>query len=80
MNEVWEGFSRFVRYEVEDGSIVRFWHDLWCVKQPLKLSYPELFSIARCKDAWVADHMQLRNGNVHWNIFFTRMFMIGRWK
>jgi len=51
MNEVWEGFSKFVKYEVEDGSIVRFWYDLWCVKQPLKLSYPELFSIARCKDA-----------------------------
>jgi hypothetical protein len=31
----------------------------------------ELFTIARDKDAWAADHMQFRNGNNHWNIFFT---------
>ena len=31
----------------------------------------ELFTIARGKDAWAADHMQFRNGNNHWNIFFT---------
>jgi hypothetical protein len=31
-------FSNFVRYEVRDGSTMRFWHDLWCGEQPLKLS------------------------------------------
>lgn len=25
-----EFFSRFVRYEVGDGTQIRFWHDLWC--------------------------------------------------
>jgi hypothetical protein len=70
--EGWEVFSRFVIYEVGDGSKVRFWHDLWCGEQSLKISYSDLFSIARCKDAWVADHMQFRNGNLQWNIFFTR--------
>jgi hypothetical protein len=43
-----------------------------CGEQPLKISFPDLFSIARCKDAWVADHMQFRNENLQWNIFFTR--------
>ncbi len=46
----WEGFSKFVRYEVGDGSKVRF----WCGEQLLKLSLSELFIIiAHGKDAWV---------------------------
>jgi hypothetical protein len=43
---------------VGDGSRVRFWHDLWCGEQPLKISYPDLFSITHFKDAWVVDHVQ----------------------
>jgi hypothetical protein len=35
----WEGFSKFVRYKVEDGSNVRFWHNIWCGEQPLKFSF-----------------------------------------
>jgi hypothetical protein len=35
-----------------DGTKVYFWHDVWCWDQPLKLSFPELFTIACCKDAW----------------------------
>ena len=27
----WDGFVRFVRCDVEDGSKVQFWHDLWPV-------------------------------------------------
>jgi hypothetical protein len=36
----WRTFSKFVRYEVDGGD------------QPLKISYPDLNSIARCKDVW----------------------------
>jgi hypothetical protein len=38
----------------------------------LKVSFPELFTIACGKDASMADNMQLQNGNIHWNIIFTR--------
>jgi hypothetical protein len=56
-------FLRFIRYEVGDGSKTRFWHDLWCGDQPLKETF---------LDAWVVDHMQFINGNLQWNISFTR--------
>jgi hypothetical protein len=42
MRRGWEVLSKFVRYEVGDGSKVRFWHDL-CEDQPLKISYPDIF-------------------------------------
>jgi hypothetical protein len=51
----WETFSRFLRYEVGDGSRTRFWHDLWCGDTVLKEVFPDLFGIARVKDASVAD-------------------------
>ena len=36
----------------------------------LKESFPELFHIARDKEALVVDHMQLRNNLVHWDLNF----------
>jgi len=32
----WETFSRFLKYEVGDGSRTSFWHDLWCGDTVLK--------------------------------------------
>jgi hypothetical protein len=48
-----------------------FWHD-WCGDLPLKLLFPELFTIACGKDTWVEENMQRQNGNILWNILFTR--------
>jgi hypothetical protein len=69
----------------EDGSVsqsslnlrlvmyhISFWHDTWCGDQPLKVSYPELYRIARNKKAWVSDNMQILNEVVHWNVHFIR--------
>ena len=61
-----------------DGSKISFLHDLWCGNHPLKVAFFEVFSIARCKEAWVADHMQFLNKILQNNIFFTRP-VIGRW-
>jgi hypothetical protein len=38
--------------------MVSFWHNIWCGDSPLKISYPDLFSIAQRKDARVVDNMQ----------------------
>jgi hypothetical protein len=68
----WECFSKFIKFEVGDGYHISFWHDTWCGDQPLKVSYPELYRIARNKEAWVSDNMQILNEVVHWNVHFIR--------
>jgi hypothetical protein len=68
----WEVFSRFISFEIGDGSHIRFWHDNWCGNQPLKETFPKLFWIACNKEAWVKDHMQLSNGSIQWNVPFIR--------
>jgi hypothetical protein len=57
---------------VGEGSKIRFWHDLWCGDHPLKASFPELFSISCYKEAMVAYHVQFSNGNLQWNIYFSK--------
>jgi hypothetical protein len=65
-------FSKFDRFEVGVELKVSFWHDIWCVDRSLKISYPDLFSIAQRKDPWVADNMQFRDEIIQWDIIFTR--------
>jgi len=68
----WDAFAAHVRYEIGNGSKVLFWHDVWCGEIPLKTLFPELFLIARGKDAWVEENMQRQNGTILWNILFSR--------
>jgi hypothetical protein len=39
-------FSSHTRFEVGDGSKIRFWHDKWCGDQVLKDIFLDLYSIA----------------------------------
>jgi hypothetical protein len=57
----WSDFSRFVRFEVVDGSRIRFWYDMWFGEMTLKEAFQVLFGIARSKKALVVDHMQFSN-------------------
>lgn len=68
----WEGFVRHVRYETGDGSKVLFWHDVWCGELPLKILFPEWYTIACDKDAWVDENMEILNGIIYWNVMFIR--------
>jgi hypothetical protein len=47
----WESFLRFLSYEVGNGTTIHFWFDIWSGNQPLKEAFPELFCLARHKDA-----------------------------
>jgi len=59
-----------VRYKVGDGSKALFWQVWGTTFEGL---FPELFTIACGKDAWVAENIQLQSGKFHWNIIFTRL-------
>jgi hypothetical protein len=68
----WGSFSGLSRLEVRDGARTKFWHDLWCRDRVLKESFPVLFSIARMKDASIADNMEVLGGSIQWNVSFVR--------
>uniref|UniRef100_A0A2N9I585 Reverse transcriptase zinc-binding domain-containing protein n=1 Tax=Fagus sylvatica TaxID=28930 RepID=A0A2N9I585_FAGSY len=53
----WGSFTRFLSFEVGDGTLANFWTSRCCRPCTLKEAYPELFRIARNKDALVADHL-----------------------
>jgi hypothetical protein len=54
----WGEFSSHTRFEVGDGSKIRLWYDVWCADQALKVTFLDLFSLAHCKDAVVADLLE----------------------
>lgn len=67
-----EEFYRFIRFDVGDGSKIKFWYDVWCGDQALTAGFLELYSISRFKEASVADDLQFSNDTLQWNITFIR--------
>jgi hypothetical protein len=65
-------FARHLHFEVGDGSKTKFWDDVWCGSCSLKHAFPDLYRIARNKDAAVGDLPQFQNGAVTWLIDFIR--------
>lgn len=57
----WGDFSKLVRFEVGDGSRIKFWYDVWCENQTLKVAFMMLFNIAHYKESSVVDHVQFSN-------------------
>jgi hypothetical protein len=64
--------SSHTRFEVGDDSKIRFWHDVWCGDQALKIAFPKLFNIARFKEDAMADHFELSSASYQWNVNFLR--------
>jgi hypothetical protein len=69
----WQNFRRFCKFDVGEGSKIRFWDDIWCGERALKEEFPSLFSIARFKEASIANNMEPSNISIQWNIQFTRL-------
>jgi len=46
-------FKTLVHFKVRNGSRVLFWQDVWCGDNSLKTQFPDLFRMARSKDAMV---------------------------
>ena len=68
----WVRFSRFLRFEVGDGTQIKFWTDIWCGTGLLKEAYLELYHITQDKEAWVADHLCYQNESMVWSLNFIR--------
>ena len=47
----WLTFSRFLQFDVGDGTKVKFLQDVWCDDCPLKVAFSELFSISHHKES-----------------------------
>jgi hypothetical protein len=70
----WQNFRRFFKYDPGEGSKIRFWEDVWCGDRSLKEEFPGLHSIARFKEASIADNMEYSSDSIQWNIQFSRLF------
>jgi hypothetical protein len=68
----WDFFSSFTRFDVGDGSRIKFWYDLWCGDTSLKVAFPNLFGIAQAQDASVVDNLVFLGGANQWNMSFSR--------
>ena len=66
----WAKFSTFIKFEVGDGTRVKFWLDVWCGDMSLKESFPKLYHIASNRGTFVADHMRQRNNSTFWDMNF----------
>ncbi len=69
----WATFSKFIEFKVGDGTTIRFRSDVWCGAEPLMVSFLELYQITQDKAAFVANHLRVQNGVVHWEMDFIRL-------
>ena len=68
----WSTFSRYIQFQIGDGTGVKFWHDGQCGDNPLSTCFPNLFRINNDKEAYVADLMQFPNGVLFWDLEFLQ--------
>ncbi|KAG2696954.1 hypothetical protein I3760_07G084700 [Carya illinoinensis] len=68
----WGVFCRFTKFHLGTGSKVKFWSDVWCGDRSLKVLFPLLFQLASAKDVSVAEVMEAAEGQLFWNINFSR--------
>jgi len=65
-------FKSLVHFKAGNGFKVLFWHDVWCEERPLRDHFPDLFFLARFKDATVQHVTSCNEDQNHWNIIFSR--------
>jgi hypothetical protein len=62
--KVKEEFLLLGKFDLGDGSQVRFWEDSWIRPHPLKSLFPVLYNIVRNKDALVRTVLSMTPLNV----------------
>ena len=61
----WMDFSKFLQFDVGDGTRVNFWEYEWYRDCALKVAFPELYSISRTKKSLVSEVMWFFEGQLH---------------
>jgi hypothetical protein len=69
-----QNFRRNVKFDMDEGSKIRFWDDVWCGDRALKEAFPGLFITSSFKEASITDNAEHSNGTIKWNIQFSRLF------
>jgi hypothetical protein len=64
----WQIFKSHFRFNLGEGSKIRFWDEVWRGDRAHKVAFPGLFNIASFKEASIADNVERFNGVVQWNI------------
>ena len=68
----WLNFSKLLRYDVGDGTRVKFWKHVWCGDCTLKEAFLDLYFLSRASDSLVVEVMCWSDGRIHWNFHFHR--------
>ena len=68
----WSTFSRYIQFQIGDGTRGKFWQDIRCGDNPLSMCFPDLFRISNDKEADLADLMQFPNGVLLWDLEFLQ--------
>jgi len=66
-----ERSKSLVHFEVKDGPSVLFRHDVWCGYHALKTQFPDLFRMARFKDATIQEVVSQNGDTCHCNLTFV---------
>ena len=69
----WLDFSKFLWFDMGDGTRVKFWEYEWCKDCSLKVAFPNLHNISLDKESLVSEVMQFFDGRLHWDIQFCRL-------
>ena len=64
----WMDFFKFLRFDVGNGTSVKFWEDEWCRNCSLKVAFLELYSFSWTKESLISKVMWFFDGRLHWDI------------
>ncbi|KAJ0575382.1 putative reverse transcriptase zinc-binding domain-containing protein [Helianthus annuus] len=61
-----------MKVSIGDGVTIRFWGDVWLTPNPLKVSYPDLYRLAKNKNGKVKDYWSGTGTNIQWSWEWTK--------
>ncbi|KAG6683179.1 hypothetical protein I3842_13G178800 [Carya illinoinensis] len=70
----WGVLYQHIGFMVDDGSKIRFWHDIWCVDTTLKDSFLVVYE----QKASVAELLGVSEGSMQCNVNFHKQPKIGK--